>query len=301
MPRALGLAIAALILGSGCSMQRFAVNRIGDMLSDGGSVYESENDPELVGEALPFSLKLVDSLLLESPEHRGLLLNAASGYTLYAYAYIHFPAEQVTYEDLARARELRERARNLYLRAFAYAVRAIELDYPDFSRTLLTAPESATARLGRRPAREVEALYWAAASLGLAISVSKGEAALLARLGEVEAMLARALTLDETYDDGALHEFAINLATGVRTGKSRDAIEKHYQAALTLSRGSRAGLFVTYAEAVAVPDQDREQFEALLDKALAVDVDAYPERRLLNLLAQQRAQWLLGRIDELFL
>ena len=147
----------------------------------------------------------------------------------------------------------------------------------------------------------MESLYWAAASLGLAISVSKSDAALLARLGEVEAMLARALELDASWDDGALHEFAINLAASVRTGMRREAIDEHYQAALALSRGSRAALFVTYAQAVTVADQDRQRFEALLQRAIDLDVDAYPERRLLNLLAQRRAKWLLGRIDEFFL
>jgi predicted anti-sigma-YlaC factor YlaD len=38
----------------------------------------------------------------------------------------------------------------------------------------------------------------------------------------------------------------------------------------------------------------------MLDAALAVNVDAAPEYRLANIVAQQRARWLLSRIDDLF-
>jgi hypothetical protein len=38
----------------------------------------------------------------------------------------------------------------------------------------------------------------------------------------------------------------------------------------------------------------------LLKKALAVDPDARPEWRLMNLVMQRRARWLLSREDELF-
>ena len=50
-----------------------------------------------------------------------------------------------------------------------------------------------------------------------------------------------------------------------------------------------------------MPAQDRTRFIDLLERALAVDVDADPNERLLNLIAQERARWLLGRVDELFL
>ena len=39
----------------------------------------------------------------------------------------------------------------------------------------------------------------------------------------------------------------------------------------------------------------------MLEKALAVDADDYEEVRLLNLVAQRRARWLLSRIDDLIL
>jgi predicted anti-sigma-YlaC factor YlaD len=282
-----------------CSIQRLAINSVGDALASSASVFETDDEPVLIAEALPFSLKLVESLLSEQPDHRGLLLTATRGYLLYSYAFVDMPAEESTLEDIDRTRELRRRARNLYLRAYAYASRLLELDYPGLADELAGDPAQAIAAVGRD--RDVATLYWNAAALGLAISVSRNEPALLARLPEVEAMLNRALTLDEAWNRGALHEFAISLAGAGTAEVDESAMQRHYQRALELSAGNRASVHVAYAEVVTVPKQDREQFETLLARALAVDVDEDPDQRLLNVIAQQRARWLLENADEFFL
>jgi TRAP transporter T-component len=61
-----------MALASGCSMKRIAVNKLGNALASGGSTFEGDEDPDLVAAAIPFGLKLYESLLAESPKHRGL-------------------------------------------------------------------------------------------------------------------------------------------------------------------------------------------------------------------------------------
>ena len=46
--------------------------------------------------------------------------------------------------------------------------------------------------------------------------------------------------------------------------------------------------------------QDRAQFREMLEQALAVDASRKDAQRLANLLAQKRARFQLGRVDELF-
>lgn len=293
---------AVLLFLSGCSIERYAVNTIGDVLASGGSVYERDDDIVLVGDALPFSLKLVESLLAESPHHRGLLLTAARGFVLYAYAYVHSEAEYQALDDLEGARTLRSRARRLYLRAFGYALRALEQSHPGFAEALSVQPEAAVQMTGMdSKEQDVPLLYWTAASLGLAISVSKNEPALLARLHEVEVLLNRALALDEAWNTGALHEFKITWAAAQRARGKLETIRRHYERALTLSQGQRASLHVAYAEAVSIPNQDRAEFVTLMKRALSIDPDADLEHRLMNLISQHRARWLMDRIDDLFL
>ena len=70
---------------------------------------------------------------------------------------------------------------------------------------------------------------------------------------------------------------------------------------IELTGGGLASPYVSYAENVCVQTQDRSQFEALLQRAIAIDPDATKKWRLENHISQRRARWLLSRADELFL
>jgi hypothetical protein len=296
------LLVAMWAMSAGCSIKKYAINQVGDILASGGSIYESDEDIAFVGQALPFSLKLIESLIDESPNHRGLLLAAARGFSVYSYAYVDFDAEVMADESFEGARELRGRARRFYLRAHRYGVRGLNLFYSGFGSNLLHDPESAVHMVEDKKAQDIlPFLYWSAASLGLAIASAKNDAAMLARIPEVEALLERSLELDETWDEGALHEFYITLQ-GAKPGKvDVDVVRTHYERALELSEGKRASVYLAYAETVSVPSQRAGEFRDLVAKALAVDPNAYPALRLTNLVAQRRAEWLLSRIEVLFL
>src|SRR5437667_45184 len=113
-------ALAMTFIASGCSVRRFAVKKVADAIATTGTTFASDDDPQLVREAVPFSLKLIESLLAETPRHRGLLLAASRGFTQYTYAFIEEDADEMETRDLAAATELRARARRLYLRARDY-------------------------------------------------------------------------------------------------------------------------------------------------------------------------------------
>ena len=293
----------ALVFSSACALRTYAINMVGDALASGDSVYETDDDIELVVDALPFGLKLTESLLAQSPNHRGLLLTACRGFVLYTYAYVDYESELMREQDMDRALALRARAGKLYLRAAGYGFRALERSYPGLGAALLTDPKAAALRIDRKHReRDVPLLYWTAAALGHAISASKNDAALVARLPEVEALLDRAMALDESWNDGALHEFAVTLAAAKPGGPTDPTrINAHYERAVQLSRGMSAGLYVSYAEAVSLQRENKQEFRAMLEKAIAIDPERQPRDRLATLVAQRRARWLLNRIDALFL
>ena len=298
LPGAAGL-LFLILLYSGCSIRKFAVNKIGDAIASGGSVYETDDDLELVGQALPFSLKLMESLLAESPAHRSLLEKACQGFAIYSYVFVQYEADILADKDFERSRRMRERARRLYLRALGYGMRGLEEVAPGIPEQLVSDPKAAAARVHK--ARDVPLLYWTAVALGLAISVSKDDAELLARLPEVEALLDRALELDESWNEGALHEFQVTLAGAPPGALANQTGRSNYVRALERYPGTPAALNVEYAELVSVRQQDALEFEMLLDRALSIDVDAHENLRLANLVAQRRARWLLGREEDLIL
>jgi predicted anti-sigma-YlaC factor YlaD len=294
------LPLLAAMLLSGCSVKKFAINKVGDSLANSGTTYASDDDPDLVGQAVPFGLKLMEGLLAESPKHRGLLFAASSGFTQYSYAYVQEPSEELENEDLAQANFLRARARRLYLRARDYGLRGLETKHPGIGAVLREDSKKAVRSTTRR---DVPLLYWTAVSWGAAIALSKDRPDLVAEQPLAEALIDRACELDPDFEHGAIDQFLISYESA-RQGVNGDFASRskqHFDRAVTLTSGQSASPFVAYAESVSVQKQNRGEFEALLQKALAVDPDARPEWRLSNLIAQRRARWLLSREGELFL
>jgi predicted anti-sigma-YlaC factor YlaD len=294
------LAVICMLSAIGCSVKKFAVNKLGDSLAGSGTTFASDDDPDLVGEALPFSLKLMESLLAESPRHRGLLLAVSSGFTQYAYVYVQQDAERMEDQDQARAAEMRARARRLYLRARDYGLRGIEVKHVGFGEAVRRDPQAAarTANI-----KDVPLLYWTAASWGAAISVSKDNPELVADQRIVEALIDRAYQLSPDYDSGTIDGFLITYESARQGAKGDFAVRsrEHFDRAVMLTHGQLAAPYVALAETVSVQKQNPAEFESLLKKALAIDPDARPEWRLNNLVTQKRARWLLSREDELIL
>ena len=288
------------VVGPGCSVKRLAINKVGDSLAGGGQTFASDDDPELVKAAVPFSLKLMESLLSESPRHEGLLLAAGSGFTQYAYAFVQQDADELEEKDLAAAEELRGRARRLYLRGRNYGLRGLEVRHKGFEKALRADPKQAVRAA---TVKDVPLLYWTAVSWAGAVSLSKDNPDLIAEMPLVEAMMDRALSLDESFGNGAIHSFLITYEMS-RPGGAGDPAARsrqQFERAVELTQGLQAGPMVSYAEAVCVQKQDLKQFETLLQQALTLNPEVKPEWRLVNLVMQRRAKWLLSRTDQLFL
>jgi predicted anti-sigma-YlaC factor YlaD len=291
--------LAASLLASGCSVQRFAANRIGNTLAASGTTYSADDDPELIGAALPFSLKLMESVLASTPRHRELLAATAAGFTQYAYAFVQQEADAIALDDTDRAWVAWNRARRMYLRARDYGLRGLDVAVPDFSATLRTTPAAAVGKTG---AAEVDLLYWTAASWAAAIGLGKDDPSLVADLPLVSALIDRALAVDADWDRGAIHTFLVTyeMARPDATGSFDDRVASarlHFDRAIALSQGKAAGPYVSWAESVCLPKEDRACFEELLQAAIKVNPDGEPATRLANTILQRRAAWLLSNVD----
>lgn len=280
---------------SGCS--GLATNAIADALSGTGTTFSGDNDPEFVEDAVPFGLKTMEAVLEETPEHQGLLLSLASGYTQYAAAFLAQEADFIDEDEPDEADHLDARARNLYLRARTYGFRALEARHEGFREALKSSPEALRAELS---AEDVPYLYWTAAPWALYIASGKLGPESIAELEPVTRLGTWMLELDPDWGEGAVQAFWMQLEFS-RPGGSMDQVETYYRRAVELGGGLRAGPHVGLAETVCKQQQDVIRFHELLDRALAIDVDALPESRLENVVMQRRAKWLKSREEELFL
>ena len=299
MRLSLALLLFAAVAASGCSLKQMAANTIANTLAETGSTFTSDEDVKLVADAIPFALKLYESTLESVPKHQPLLLSTCSGFTQYAYGFVETEAESLPSNRRAEIQELRDRALRLYLRARGYCFRALNERFgPKTSDTLLQNPDAVVAKATRA---DVPLLYWTAASWGAAISLGIDKPDLAVDLPTVRVLGERALALDAAWGKAALHELFITLdSLPEALGGNPARAKEHFDKAVEIQKGLSPGPYVALALGVAVPNQDRAEFERLLKAALAVDPEKDPSSRLVVLITQQRARLLLERIDESF-
>jgi predicted anti-sigma-YlaC factor YlaD len=289
-----GLALALALCG--CSAQRWAIDKAGDALAGDSAVVARDDDPDFVRAAAPFSLELMESLLAKDPTQARLLLAATSGFTQYSYAFVQLDADTLEDQDFKAAAHLRERAKRLYLRARNFGLQGLDAAHPQFRETLLRDPQAAARLLH---ASDVPLLYWTAIAWAGAISQGKDDPDLVGDLPQVDVLAASAASLDADYGAGALQSFLISyeMAREARP----DVARAHFERAVALSKGRSAAPYVALAESVCVAQRARTEYLKVLDQALAIDPDRFPDNRLENLIEQRRARWLRDHVDELFL
>jgi predicted anti-sigma-YlaC factor YlaD len=300
--RLLLTAAFALPVLAACSPRSLATKVVANALAQSptGGVYAQDDDPELIRSAIPFGLKTMEGLLAEHPDHVGLLTSLAGGFTQYAYGFVESDADDAELRGQNPAAQAGyARAKRLYLRGRDYGLRGLEARHAGLAAKLRSVRDL-DAALAVLEKDDVPLAYWTAASWALAIDKAKQDMALVAELPVPGALIRRALALDEAWDEGALHEFLVSWEASKGGADGLVRAKEHFDRAVALAKGKKLGVFVAYAEAVAIPRQDRAEFTRLLQQVLATDVDADKVHRLANVLAQRRARMLLAHLDDLF-
>jgi predicted anti-sigma-YlaC factor YlaD len=297
--RRLLTAALATVMVAGCGMiKKAAVNNVAGTLSSSGDVFTRDDDPELVRQALPFALKLYESLLESVPKNKDLLIATCGAFTQYGYAFVETDADVLGEAHHDEAKALRERALKLYIRAKGYCLRAAEVRFPGITPKLLANPEQA---LKKTEKKDVPLLYWTAASWGAAISLGLDKPDLVVDHPTVRALAERALALEPTWSHGAIHEALITLdSLPEALGGSASRAREHFAKAVEIQQGLSPGPYVALAVGVSVPAQNRAEFTKLLNEAIAIDPEKDPSNRLVTLIMQRRAHALLDQIDTLF-
>ena len=277
-------------------LKRKAVGMVAETLASSGDVFTRDDDLELVGDAIPFGLKLYESLLDSAPTNKDLLIATCSNFTQYGVAYIETEAlvlgEAQHHDEVVH---LNARALKLYLRAKGYCERAMEVRFPGIMQKLPADPVGALAKAEKK---DVPLLYWMSASWGSAIALGVDRPELVIDMPTVRAIAERAIALDETWSRGTLHEMFVSLdSLPPALGGNPERARMHFTKAIELQKGLSPGPYVALALGVVVPAQDRAEYEKLLNEALAIDPAKDPSNQLVTLVQQRRARALLDQID----
>ena len=295
------LPLTALICLS-CSISTLVANALtGESTS---TVFTGDTDPELVGDALPFAIKMYEALLDSAPKHQGLILTTGSLYIMYANAFVQGPAEMLPLEDYEEKSTRLERAKKLYLKGVGILERGINNKYPGMLGEWGPGDNPAfTQGVAKMKKEDIPLFYWYAGGTLSAYALNAFDISLGLRVPQLTAMMKKAYELDENYNSGTLDEFFLLLYGALPDGMGGDTEQAliHYQKALEKSKGLSAGPYVSYAQTIAVKDQDYKAFKENLDAALSIDAAADPSNTLVNTINQRKARYLLEKAPDLFL
>lgn len=289
------LLLTAGVLFTSCSS--IAMNVVANALTGegGAEVFTGDSDPQLVGDALPFAIKMYEALLAANPRHQGLMLTTGSLFIMYANAFVQGPAEMLPSHEWQAREAALSRAKKLYLRGMEKIYDALEARHRGF-RQAAAAGEAVFQRyLNRLRKQDVPLLYWAVAGGLAAYSIDVMDFELSQRIPEWTAMLHRAYELNPNFNGAALNEFFIMFYASLpeMLGGSIELAREHFHRAMEKTGGNSAGAFVSYAELISAPANDYDGFRYNLTRALAIDPNIDVSTRLVTIIMQRRARWLL--------
>ena len=293
-----------LVLLASCSINKMAINAVSNALTGTGSadVFTTDSDPQLVGDAMPFAIKLYETLLSQNPNHQGLLLTTGSLFIMYANAFVQGPAEMLDpIFDYQERIDGMDRAKDLYLRGYDILVSALDKKYPGFSSAKVNEG-TLDPYLSRMRKDDVPLIYWTFAGGLSAYSIDMFDFELNSKIPEWGALMARAYELNPDFNNGAIDEFYILYYAALPEilGGNRSLAEFHFNRSLEKSHGLTASPYVSYARVISVADQDYDSYREKLEMALAIDPDEDPSNRLVNILSQRRARHMLDTAYEYF-
>ncbi|MBK6908378.1 MAG: hypothetical protein IPH08_15350 [Rhodocyclaceae bacterium] len=286
------LATFALLLAlTGCSPRQLIIDGIGSEMARQGAA--PEEDLELAREASAFYLKLSESLLRASPDNHQLAEAVTASFTQYAFAFVAFEAEQIETRDVRKAQALRARAARLYARAQRHGLTMLERRASGVHEAIRAADVPPRLLL---PTELLGLTYWTSAAWGSWIALSKHDPEIVAQLPQVIRLARLAWQTNPDWGRGALESLMGNLELA-RPGGSRAQAVHHFDRAIVLAGDQLAGPVVTKAESISLAAGDRQSFEQLLQRAIAIAANA---PTLENQAMLARARWLLANADELF-
>jgi predicted anti-sigma-YlaC factor YlaD len=256
--------------------------------------------PETVGPVIPNVIEKNEAKLAKQPDDQELILATGSLFVMYANAFVQGPAEMFPAEEYLEREKQLEESRKLYLRGAEILETGLEKKFPGWKDAYAKGDHA--AYLAKLQKEDVPTIYWYAAGILSAYALNPFDLDLGMRLPELTAAMARAYELDPDFNRGALDDFYVLFYASVPLGLGGDPskVEIHYRRALEKTGYLAAGPYVSYAQAVCIPAQDIETFKSCLESALAINIKKDRANRLVNIISQRKARYLLNHAPDFF-
>ena len=218
---------------------------------------------------------------------------------IYAYGILMEKADRLIDENYEESLLYYEKANKLFLEAKESLITILIDQYPDF---LKWTKNDLDINLDKK---KVPYLYWLAASMAGSIQSSRGSNPHeLINIPVIGTLLKTSIYLDPKWGDGSLQS-AMMSYSAIRPDLNREALKDtvnfYFRQALEFSDSLDASIFVSYAELIHKPRQEKKEFENKLLFVLKMKAGANKKRKLSNMVSKQRAKWLLSKKEDYFL
>ena len=285
--RILTLCLLAAVASTGCSMSKLAVGSMVPVLENAKTAALASDDVITFRDAAAGNLFLIEGLIETDPGNTDLRLNAAMMYFSYAFAFME--EYSPGYASL------------LYRKGFEHGQTAL-LRNRKFIQDWSGPYDDFVASLPALRKKDVPAAVWTAVNWVQFISLHLDSTAVMRDIPKVTSLLERVAELDGTFFEGLVYTMigALHAFRPPMMGGSPEKSLENFELAFEVSGDTFLLSRYLYARFYLYRIQDGAAFEATLtdviDRKLS---DDYPYQ-LLNLIAQQKSELLLGEIDELF-
>ena len=244
------------------------------------------------------SLKKTEKRAKKNYNNSNLQFEASKELTIFSYGFTMNEALRNKNDDYIKSKKIFLAAHKDFIRSVDYINTSLGLDYPNYEKWLNTKNDD---KINFKK-ESAEKFYWAAGAYAGAIQSSIGSPEWIIQLPKIGILLESGMSLDPEWNFGSFYTAMISYSL-IRHDANEDKLEIakiFFQKAVDASKGEDLSPYISYAENIAVSEQDKNEFTNMLYKALNIDIYANPELTLSNYINRKKANWLLDNIEEYF-
>jgi len=238
---------------------------------------------------------LEDGVHLDSNQERNLIKTKIE----YAYGILMEEGDMLLDHDYHKSIKYYKKSNELFKDAKKSSIDLISYRHPKFEEWLVNNYEIIFTK------DDINDLYWLAAAIGGSVKSSRGsDPFMLINLPTIGKLLKTAIEIDSSWGNGKLYSAMMSYTTvrpDLSGKKLDDAINFYYEKALQHSDSLDASIFVSYAESVHKPKQEKKEYIEKLNYVIKMDVEKGGLNEISNIISKRRARWLLSKTEDYFI
>jgi hypothetical protein len=292
--------LVLLLLATSCTsfIERRAASSTFSIMEGSKVAMQRSSDTELARIASPGGLVQLEAFHLAYPGHRGFLALLTEGYCQYAVGFVLPDWERsVVAGDRQKSEKLRQRALSLFDKCSSLGLQLLGKNWQE-----AYAGSTLEARIVAAKKRDVAGMVWLAFGMVNRIALDPFQTRRRAELEVAQALLERVIELDESHNDAIAHLMLGALASSRPRllGGDPEQGKRHFLRAKELTGDGMLMIDVVFARSYGVTTGNREFFVETLERVTRADPSLWPERRLANALAIEKASVYLRARERFF-